>query len=73
MIIDEKDEIMEIRKIKATWTREMAKDLRTMYGVDVGKDLEDTLRKEIELELAKQKRELRIKKIGRILGEEFEN
>ena len=64
---------MQTRKLNATWTREMTKDLRTMYGVDVGKDLDDAVRKEVELELAREKRELRLKKLGRILDDINEN
>ena len=63
------------RKINATWTREMAKDLSTFHGMDDIQDLEDKLVDELKKELdpgyrAEQKRKEREKKLKRIYGKE---
>ena len=62
------------RKIKATWTREMAKDLSSFHGIDEIQDLEDKLVDQFRKELdpgyrAEQKRKEREKKLKRIYGE----
>lgn len=55
----------ETRKVRATWTREMSKDLEVLYDSSVLGQLESKLVMELENEF---RREVRKRKIEKILN-----
>jgi hypothetical protein len=55
----------ETRKVRATWTREMSKDLEVLYDSSVLGQLESKLAMELENEF---RREVRKRKIEKILN-----